>query len=121
MAISAVENQNWQSETTNSNTQLRQQVSEVVNNVFYGTLLRQLRDSQNSGIFDKGPGGTTFIRQLDSELIKRISQRGDAPLVDTIMEKITGGRLKQLYSTTIPDTKALAADYVRMECSRGNL
>jgi hypothetical protein len=121
MAISAVENQNWQSETTGRNTQLRQQVSEVVNNVFYGTLLRQLRDSQSSEIFDKGPGGTTFIRQLDSELIKRISQRGDAPLVDAIMKKITGTRLEQLYNTTTSDTKAFAADYARSECLRGNL
>ena len=121
MTVSAVENQNWQSETIDRNTQLRRQVSEVVNNVFYGTLLRQMRDTQRSEIFDKGPGGTTFTRQLDSELIKRISQRGDAPLVDTIMKKITGTKLEQLYSTTTPGTKAFAADYARRECLRGNL
>jgi hypothetical protein len=121
MTVSAVENQNWQSETTGRNRQLRRQVSEVVNNVFYGTLLRQLRESQRSDILDKGPGGTTFIRQLDLELIKRISQRGDAPMVDTIMKKITGTKLEQLYSTTTSGTKAFAADYTVRECLRGNL
>jgi hypothetical protein len=121
MTVSAVENQNWQSETTGRNTQLRQQVSEVVNNVFYGTLLRQMRDSQQSEFFDKGPGGTTFIRQLDSELIKRISQRGDAPLVDAIMKKITGNKLEQLYSTAESGSKAIMSDYTRKEYLGGNL
>lgn len=71
-------------------TPLRQKASELVNNVFYGTLLRQFRDAQEPVLFGHGPGGDAFARQMDMELIKRISQRGDAPLVDAIMKQITG-------------------------------
>lgn len=66
---------------------LRKLASEFVNHVFYGSLLREFRDSQQSTILDGGPGGSTFMRQLDMELIGRISKRGDAPLVDALLRQ----------------------------------
>ena len=69
--------------------QLSQAASEFVNNVFYGTLLRQFREAQEPGIFDGGRGGKIFERQLDMELIKRISQRGDAPMADAVIKQLS--------------------------------
>ena len=68
-------------------SQLRKLASEFVNHVFYGSLLREFRDSQQSTILDGGPGGSTFMRQLDMELIGRISKRGDAPMVDALLRQ----------------------------------
>ena len=73
----------------NYNVQLAQRANEVVNQVFYGTLLREFRQAQTSTIFDKGPGGQTFIRQLDMELIKRISQGGRSPLTDALVKQLS--------------------------------
>lgn len=60
----------------NSNPELVSAANEFVNNVFYGTLLRQFRDAQKPTILDSGSGGSAFRRMLDGELIKRMSRRG---------------------------------------------
>ena len=73
----------------NYNQQLLvQHANEVVNQVFYGTLLREFREAQEPTIFGKGPGGQTFIRQLDMELIKRISQGGGSPLTEALVKQL---------------------------------
>ncbi len=72
----------------NYNQQLVQRANEVVNQVFYGTLLREFREAQEPTIFDKGPGGQTFIRQLDMELVKRISQGGNSPLTEALVKQL---------------------------------
>ena len=88
MTVSAINNMNGQVSAGSDKAELRRYASEVVNQVFYGTLLRQFREAQKPVLFGKGPGGSTFTRQLDMELIKRISQRGDTPLVDAIMKQL---------------------------------
>ncbi len=90
MTLNAVNNLTPNAAPDARNSQLRQKASELVNNVFYGTLLRQFRDAQKPTLLGNGPGGDAFQRQMDSELINRISQRGDGPLVEAIMKQITG-------------------------------
>ena len=72
--------------------ELRQRASEFVNQVFYGTLLREFRDAQPPGIFNQGPGAGTFVRQLDMELITRISRGGDSPMTEALLRQLGGGR-----------------------------
>lgn len=91
MTVSAINNQNFQLGTKAYDDKLRQSVSHVVNQTFYGTLLRQFRQAQKPTLLGKGPGGSTFVRQLDMEFIERMSQRGDAPLTDAIIKQLTGG------------------------------
>ena len=69
---------------------LKTLANQVVNEVFYGTLMREFRNAQTPTLFDQGPGATTFIRQLDSELISRISQRGDSPLAKALIRQLGG-------------------------------
>jgi Rod binding domain-containing protein len=69
---------------------LKTLANQVVNEVFYGTLMREFRNAQNPTLFDQGPGATTFIRQLDSELISRISQRGESPLAKALIRQLGG-------------------------------
>jgi len=72
----------------NYSSQLAQRANEVVNQVFYGTLLREFRESQPPSMFNQGPGATTFIRQLDMELVKRMSRRGDSPLAQALIRQL---------------------------------
>jgi hypothetical protein len=75
--------------TVNSNhQQLVQKANEFVNQAFYGTLLRNFRDAQKPTLLDQGPGATTFIRQLDNELIKRMSQQGESPVAKALIKKL---------------------------------
>ncbi|MCK4629004.1 MAG: hypothetical protein KAT56_08365 [Sedimentisphaerales bacterium] len=73
-----------------SSATLKTLANQVVNEVFYGTLMREFRNAQTPALFDQGPGATTFIRQLDSELISRISQRGDSPLAKALIRQLGG-------------------------------
>ena len=75
--------------TENNQQQLARKANQFVNQVFYGSLLREFREAQQPTIFDNGPGGMTFMRQLDMELIKRISGRGDSPIAQAIVRKLS--------------------------------
>ena len=112
MTISAVNNLTYPAgckvsdpqpmQQSRNNTNINGQVSEktpatlktlanqVVNEVFYGTLMREFRNAQTPAFFDQGPGATTFIRQLDSELLSRISQRGESPLAKALIRQLGG-------------------------------
>jgi len=74
----------------NTNPELVLKANEFVNNVFYGTLLREFRNARPQGLMNQGPGAGTFTRQLDQELIKRISSRGDSPIAQALIRQMTG-------------------------------
>ena len=73
---------------SNHNSVLAQKADEFVNQVFYGALLREFRQAQRPTIFDQGPGANTFIRQLDMELIKRMSSSGGSPLARMLCDHL---------------------------------
>ena len=56
-------------------------------------LLREFRDAQPPGIFNQGPGAGTFVRQLDMELITRISRDGDSPMTEALLKQFPGARI----------------------------
>jgi len=78
---------------------------QVVNQVFYGTLMREFRGSQRPTLLDNGPGATTFIRQLDMELIKRISPQGSSSLAATLAERLQPNQANPI-RTALSDTTA---------------
>jgi hypothetical protein len=92
MTVTAVNNLSSTTDPAGRETLLRQKATEFVNQVFYGTLMREFRNAQQPTMFDGGPGGTAFIRQLDMELISRISQRGDSSLADALLRQLGGAR-----------------------------
>jgi len=65
-------------------------VNQFVNQVFYGTLLREFRNAQQPTLLDNGPGAQTFLRHLDMELISRISQRGESALSRAVLKQLLG-------------------------------
>ena len=72
----------------NNAVQLSQLSNEFVNQVFWGTMLREFRESSSGTLLDGGPGGSAFIRQLDAELIKRISERSDNSLSQALLRQL---------------------------------
>jgi len=64
--------------------------NEFVNNVYYGTLMREFRRSQGNGLFGNAPGGKIFMEQLDTELIRRMSNsKHVSPLAQALVDRFT--------------------------------
>jgi len=74
--------------TDNQLTQLQAKANELVGQIFYGTLLREFRESSETPFLSGTPGGTTFLRQLDQEIISRLSKRQCSPLADTLVKQL---------------------------------
>ena len=74
--------------SSNTNPQLIQAANEFVNQAFYGTLLREFRAAQHNPYFDNGPGGKIFMEQLDTEIIRRMSQRESSPLAQALIDQL---------------------------------
>lgn len=75
---------------TQPDMRMRQLANEFINATFWAPMLREFRESQSSGLFGNGPGGTTFVNQLDRELISRMSQQGSSPLAEALLRQLGG-------------------------------
>lgn len=68
---------------------LRERVGEFVGNVFYGTLMKQMRSSTLKGkYFHGGRGEEVFNGQLNMELAKRMGQNVADPVAKQMYESI---------------------------------
>ena len=71
--------------------ELRTVVDEFVGISFFGTLMRQFRESQDtSSPFHGGQGEKIFAGQLDAELTQRIGRRFKSGLGDAIYRQLSG-------------------------------
>ncbi len=70
------------------NTQLAQAANEFVNQVFYGPMMKSFRESQNNPYFGNGPGGKTFVNQLDMELLSRMSAGKPTPIAQALIDQL---------------------------------
>jgi Rod binding domain-containing protein len=65
------------------------QTKKWVGQTFYGTMLKQMRESPfKSDLFDGGRGGQAFGAMYDQELSERLSQGAGKQLVDSIVNRI---------------------------------
>lgn len=72
----------------NQMASLQAKANELVGQVFFGTLLREFRESSEMPFLSGTPGGTAFLRQLDQELITRLSRRQPSPLADALVKQL---------------------------------
>jgi Rod binding domain-containing protein len=71
--------------------QLVTQAEKWVAQTFYGTLLKQMRESPfKSKLFDGGEGGDAFNSLYDQKLADRMSKGAGGKLVKAIVRKIEG-------------------------------
>ncbi len=69
---------------------LRADIGEFVGNVFYGTLLRAMRDSTLKGSYmHGGRGEEVFSGQLHMELAKRMGQAPNDPIANSLFKAWT--------------------------------
>jgi Rod binding domain-containing protein len=65
------------------------QTKKWVGQTFYGTMLKQMRESPfKSDLFDGGRGGQAFGAMYDQELSEHLSQGAGKQLVDSIVNRI---------------------------------
>lgn len=77
--------------------ELRQLVGDYVGNVFYGTLLQQMRDSTIKGkYFHGGRGEEVFQAQLHMELATRMGRAPGDPIANRMYEAMTRGENRQV-------------------------
>ncbi len=81
----------------NNNPELIQKANEFVNQVFWGTLLRDVRGAQKPTVLDDGPGRMTFVKQLDMELIKCMSSQRQTPLARALIRQLEPNRINNLH------------------------
>jgi Rod binding domain-containing protein len=78
--------------------QLVSQTQKWVGDAFYGTLLKQMRESPfKSEIFDGGHGGEMFTTLFDQQLAGRMSGAAPDKLVQSIVKKIEGHKASAAY------------------------
>lgn len=67
--------------------EMREKVGDLVGNIFYGTLLRQMQQSKIKGeYFHGGRGEEVFQAQLGMELAKRMGQSPNDPMANMIYD-----------------------------------
>ncbi len=75
----------------NTPTPLQQKANEFVNTMFYGTMMREFRQSQKNPYFDQGAAGRVFWQQFDMEVIRRMSQSSSSGLAKDLMKQLDSG------------------------------
>jgi Rod binding domain-containing protein len=69
--------------------QLREQAQKWVSQTFFGTLLKQMRNSPfKSEVFSGGRGGEVFSNMLDQHLADRMARGSGRRLADSIVRKL---------------------------------
>ena len=71
------------------NSELRAKAAELVGNTFYGTLLREFRETSEDGIFSGGFGGKAFQQQLDNVFVSEMSKQENNSLIDSVVRQLS--------------------------------
>ena len=83
-------------------TQLREVTGKVVGNVFFGSMLKMMRDSKIKGTFGHGGRGEeVFSGQLHGVLAERMGERANGGVVEALYKQLD--RQQQLISGRRPD------------------
>jgi Rod binding domain-containing protein len=70
---------------------LEKQARKLVSQTFFGTLMKQMRQSPfKSDLFDGGRGGQAFGELYDQQLTERMSRGAGAHLVNSIVRRLEG-------------------------------
>lgn len=72
----------------NGEQQLQKQATNLIGQTFFGTLLKQMRDSPfKSDLFSGGRGGQAFSEMYDQHIAMHMAQRSGAKLTRPIVKK----------------------------------
>ena len=89
--------------------QLVKQTEKWVAQTFYGTLLKQMRDSPfHSDLMEGGNGGKTFETMFDQRLADHMSRHAGGKLVQSIVKKIEAAQAAKHYKKASKPQKTAA-------------
>ena len=87
--------------TATSHEALVRQTQIWVGQTFFGTMLKQMRDSPfKSELFDGGRGGQAFGSMMDQHLAERMARGAGHKLVNSIVKKIEAKRAYEKAANT---------------------
>jgi Rod binding domain-containing protein len=74
-------------------TRLEAQAKQLINQTFFGTILKQMRDSPfKSDLFEGGRGGQAFGQLFDQKMVEQMSRGAGKKLVNAIVRKFEARR-----------------------------
>lgn len=77
-------------------TKLEFQARQLIGQTFFGTMLRQMRESPfKSDLFEGGRGGQAFSSLYDQKLVEQMSRGAGKKLVASIIRKFEGNKAYQ--------------------------
>ena len=83
--------------TQSKEDRLEIQARQLVSQTFFGTMLKQMRDSPfKSDLFEGGRGGQAFSSMYDQKLVEQMSRGAGKKLVDSVVSKFT--KAKKAYA-----------------------
>jgi len=83
-------------------SELRKRAEQLVSQTFFGTLLKQMRDSPfKSEMFSGGRGGQAFNQLFDQQIADRISKDAGGKLVDSLIRQWE----KPTHAQPLPNTR----------------
>jgi Rod binding domain-containing protein len=92
--------------------QLVHHTQRLVSQTFFGTMLKQMRDSPfKSEVFSGGRGGQMFSQLLDQHLADRMARGSGKKLVNAIVRHIEGGAARGAKREPSGITPGLAQKY----------
>lgn len=75
--------------TTASRPNLEQCINQVVNQIFYGTLMAEFRRSNPSTLMGSSFADQCFQREFDMHLIENLSRQTNSPLVKSMLQRLS--------------------------------
>lgn len=101
------------SSSASRHARLEHQARQLVGQTFFGTMLKQMRDSPfKSELFDGGRGGQAFNSLRDQRMVEQMSRGAGKKLVDSIVRKLEArqGYAKQAAAGRAPAAGRGAAE-----------
>jgi Rod binding domain-containing protein len=107
---------------------LEAQAGQLVSQTFFGTMLKQMRDSPfKSDLFDGGKGGQAFNQLYDQRLVEQMSRGAGKKLVNSIVRKFEAkqaygkqGKPAAQMASSIPTANASSMSEAAMSGSAAN-
>ena len=85
---------------------LAQAANQVVNQVFWGSMMREFRAAHQDPILGSCPGAGIFVQQLDQVILDRMNARGDSPLVKGLLRQLGAQGRTQIRSGQVLSGKS---------------
>ncbi|MBN2064144.1 MAG: rod-binding protein [Sedimentisphaerales bacterium] len=106
MNIAAIDNK---AASSNVN-EVKAKAAELISNVFYGTLMKEFRQSSEGGLFSGGFAGQAFQQQLDNVFIGELSKQENNQIIDAMVRQLTnkGSRTSGVLAQKQLDARQMA-------------